>query len=135
MDTLESIGMFTAPPDAAITNQTMYALDDTNVSAELRAKSYLHSNCAHCHQPNGLRMDFRFETPLADMDICDVEPSDNLGITNARLFAPGDVERSIILSRINRTDESRMPPLATNIIDMDAVEVISDWIESVSSCQ
>lgn len=33
--------------------ERMYAIDDTSVSPEMRARSYLDSNCSYCHRPGG----------------------------------------------------------------------------------
>jgi len=114
------------------------ATPDSSAALELRARSYLHANCANCHRPGGTtqaNMDLRYDTPFADMGICDVMPQNgDLGITDARLLAPGEPARSLILERISRLDSARMPPSSSNKVDPDGIALIADWITTVSSC-
>ena len=115
----------------------LVAIDDTSASIELRARSYLHSNCSGCHRPNGpgSLVDLRIQTALADTGACDRVPSAGaLGINNARIIAPGDASRSVLLARMQSTDASRMPPLATLVEDTQATEVIEQWIASLINC-
>jgi uncharacterized repeat protein (TIGR03806 family) len=104
----------------------------------LRARAWLHTNCSFCHQPGGPgggNADYRFSTPARDMHICDVPPtSGDLGIKDALLFAPGDPDRSVILSRLSRRDAYGMPPLASSLVDEDGAALIREWIKSTPSC-
>ena len=36
---------------------------------------------------------------------------------------------------MSRRDANQMPPLATNVIDTAGVQLISDWIASLTTCQ
>jgi hypothetical protein len=79
--------------------------------------------------------DFRYATPLAEMNVCNIEPDlGDLGITNAVLLAPGEPDRSIIWERMRRRDEVAMPPLGSFIADDEGVELLSDWIVSLETC-
>ncbi|HEY7754579.1 MAG TPA: PQQ-dependent sugar dehydrogenase [Steroidobacteraceae bacterium] len=107
-----------------------------------RARAYLHTNCANCHRPGGgtpVAIDLRHDTPLAQTGACDVAPgAGSLGIANARIIAPGDDMRSVLLARMNRrNDADMMPPIASNVIDASGVQLIGSWIDSLSaaSCQ
>ena len=78
-------------------------------------------------------MDLRFETPLALMNVCDVSPQlSNLGIEDAKLVAPGDPARSMILNRMNRRGNEAMPPIGSAVIDSEGVSLISQWINELS---
>jgi Chitobiase/beta-hexosaminidase C-terminal domain len=55
----------------------------------------------------------------------------NLGIDGARLIAPKDPWRSMILARIETLEPTKMPPLAHEVIDRRAVELLRSWIESL----
>ena len=115
----------------------LYALDDNSATLEQKAKSYLHSNCSGCHRPNGTSpiMDLRFQTPLNGMNICNVTPSgSNFGLADARRINPGNAEASVIALRMSTPDERRMPPLASNVIDAEAVNVFNDWINGLTEC-
>lgn len=113
---------------------------DAGVSLEARARAYLHVNCSICHRPGGptpAEIDLRHDTPLPDTGACDVAPSlGDLGITDARIIAPGDSARSELLSRMSRRDGFQMPPLASNRADPDGVALIGAWIDSLgeASC-
>lgn len=103
-----------------------------------RARSYLHTNCAQCHRPGGpttANMDLRYSTPLANTNTCDVAPGlGNLGIANARLIAPGAADRSVITARMNLRDTANaMPPIGARV-DTDGLQLIREWINSLSSC-
>jgi uncharacterized repeat protein (TIGR03806 family) len=103
-----------------------------------RARAYLHSNCGYCHRPGGAAqsdMDLRYTTALSATHACDITPTlGELGITDARLIAPGSAARSVLVARMNRTGEDAMPPLARHSIDTAGVQLISDWVNGLSGC-
>jgi uncharacterized repeat protein (TIGR03806 family) len=123
-------------------NTTLYSIDDTSASHELRARSYLHANCAHCHQPNGnapTPLDLRFTTPLSQMNACDIDPLEgDLGISGIKILDPQgsfNQPNSIMVTRMESLDTAnRMPPLATDIVDVDALDVLKNWIDGLTSC-
>ena len=137
--TLDKVVLFTTPlGDPA----SQPVLPDPFGSAALaqRARAYLHTNCSQCHRPNGPTpslMDLRYSTSLANTGACDAPPqSGDLGIgAAARIVAPGSAANSVLLARVNRRDATQMPPLATNVIDTAGVQLISDWIASLTTCQ
>lgn len=135
--TLNAVNVL-SPPVAA--NPPAYADPaDTAQSLTARARSYLHTNCANCHRPNGptgVNLDLRHDTPLSQTGACDVLPSrGDLGIGNARIIAPGDDARSVLLARMNRrNDANMMPPIASNVIDTAGVQLVGSWIDSLASC-
>jgi len=112
-------------------------LDDGSATFAERARGYLHSNCSGCHRPGapGALIDLRVQTLLADMGICDQPPAtDSLGIADARIIAPGDPERSVLLARMRDLGDARMPPLASLVVDNAAVEVIEQWVSGLTAC-
>ncbi|HUQ11849.1 MAG TPA: PQQ-dependent sugar dehydrogenase [Steroidobacteraceae bacterium] len=104
----------------------------------LRARAWLHTNCANCHRPSGpapTAIDLRFTTALNATSSCDIAPTlGDLGITNARLIAPGSAARSVILARVDRTGTDAMPPLSRHQIDTVGVQLLTDWINGLSGC-
>ncbi|MEL7297367.1 MAG: PQQ-dependent sugar dehydrogenase [Pseudomonadota bacterium] len=139
LETLAQIGMLTNPLSApASTLPALADPENTGSAIEPRARAYLHTNCSQCHRPNGPApsdMDLRFDTPLASMNACDVEPTgDTLGIDGARLIAPGDSAASMIIERMQRRDVHGMPPIGSNRIDTFNVARVAAWIDSLSGC-
>jgi uncharacterized repeat protein (TIGR03806 family) len=138
LDTYEVIGILGSALSAEQKATHLYAIDDTSQSAELRARSYLHTNCAMCHQPGGTgggNMDLRMATAFADMGLCGVSPlQGDLGITGALLLDPGHSDNSILYQRMISTDVSRMPPLATSVVDAQGAAVVREWIDGLGAC-
>ena len=130
------IGLFDAPPGDA-TIAALYKLvtvTNTSVSLETRVRSYLDANCSHCHRPGGVQAfwDGRYDTPLAGQGIINGILANTLGISGARNVVPSDVARSIMHRRVNSVDPTiKMPPLARNVIDRDAVTTLTEWIGSL----
>jgi uncharacterized repeat protein (TIGR03806 family) len=114
---------------------------DQSQPLEARARSYLHANCSFCHRPGGptpAQMDLRHEIPLEATGACDAPPTlGDLGIPDARIIAPGDPDRSELLSRMSRRDFAGMPPVASRLPDPAGVALIRAWIESLTpdSCR
>ena len=134
--TLNRLGLFNpAFNEAAVSNFTkMSALTNLTASLEARSRSYLDANCAQCHQPGGtgITFDARFDTPLASQNITNYPAALSLGYDNARIVKPKDIWRSVIYHRLNSLDAAiKMPPLARNLVDTNAVQVITDWINSL----
>lgn len=137
LETLQHVGFFTATLSTSQRERIMPALEDSTASLASRARAYLHSNCSGCHQPGGFpnTMDLRYDTPLADTGICNVEPvAGDLGISGGRLIVPGNLETSVLYQRMARRDSFQMPPLATNVVDEAALNVMSAWIEGMNGC-
>ena len=107
--------------------------DDPARSLEDRARSYLDANCANCHRPEGTvaGFDARYDTPLAKQNILGGHVLIDQRIDRARVVAPNDIWRSILLMRVNTADGYKMPPLARNTIDPAGVKLLRDWIESL----
>jgi uncharacterized repeat protein (TIGR03806 family) len=103
-----------------------------------RARAYLHTNCAQCHQPGGpttVNMDLRYSTALADTHTCDVVPTlGDLGISNARLIAPGAATRSVLIDRMSRRDANGMPPLGSAKVDAEGAALLTSWVNSLTNC-
>jgi uncharacterized repeat protein (TIGR03806 family) len=137
--TLEHIGVFSSALTAAQKTNRLVALNDTSASLASRARSYLHSNCSGCHRPDGptnTTLDLRFGTSLPSTHSCNQAPgAGNLGIGNPLIIAPGEPERSVLLARMKTRDTNQMPPIASHIVDEQAVLVISDWIAGLSGCE
>ena len=102
------------------------------VSDEDWVRSYMDSNCSHCHQPGGSSrafFDARLSTPLANQAIVCGPVIDGLGAPAPAVAKPGSYENSVMLLRMNTIDECcSMPPIAKGIVDDEAVIRVADWI-------
>src|SRR6202008_1667878 len=78
---------------------------DKSQDLTLRARSYLHSNCAQCHVEAGggnVQMGLEVTPPRDKMRAGGDKPvHDSYGIAGARLVDPGHTERSVLLHRIS----------------------------------
>ncbi|MEQ9002774.1 MAG: PQQ-dependent sugar dehydrogenase, partial [Pseudomonadales bacterium] len=111
---------------------------DASASVDDRARAYLHSNCAQCHQPNGptpTDLDLRYATRLEQTGACDALPQrGDLGIVDARIIAPGDAVRSVLVARADRRDADGMPPLASAAVDAQGVVLLATWVDALTAC-
>ena len=108
-------------------------------TAEARARSYLHSNCSSCHREGSatgtvVDLDLRSDTPLAKTGLCREPQAGALGITDARIVAPMDPARSVLLARMRSLDERRMPKLASRVVDEAGVATVEAWIKTLATC-
>ncbi len=130
------LGLFDIAPTAAQVAGMLRAapLEDDSASLETRARSYIDANCAQCHRPGGAqaRFDARFNVPLSQQGLVDAAPENNLGIANARLVAPGAVERSLLHLRMSLTGQHQMPPLGRHFVDGPAAETVKRWIQNLA---
>ncbi len=103
----------------------------------LRARAYLETNCAQCHQPGGptpINMDLRAATALAQTNTVNVDGT-GTAVGGATLrIAPGSAQTSLIWTRMNAAEETvRMPPIATHVIDANGLALIGDWINAMEN--
>jgi len=138
LTTLAHIGMFDAPLSTAAKSVALVNSQTLNEDLGQRARSYLHSNCANCHQPGGTtqsNLDFRFSTAFKNMNMCNVNPQQgDLGISQAKLLVPGMPQQSILIERIRLNNQNRMPPIGSNVLDTMAITLLSDWVSAISNC-
>jgi uncharacterized repeat protein (TIGR03806 family) len=139
LTTLAHIGIFAAPLSNAQKSEKLVGLNDAQATLQQKARSYLHSNCSNCHQPDGptpVKLDLRFSTPLGQMNICNVAPTaGDLGMVNSKILVVGDPSTSILVKRMQALDDTQMPPLGRSVVDTQAVQVVSDWIASLAACE
>ena len=128
---LESLGYFEEPVPADPAWPEWSEAKDENTSLERRVRSYLAANCAQCHQPGGLGRglwDARYAIPLAEAGILNGLPVNDLGNPEHRIVLPGDTERSLLYKRLAELGQEHMPPLATSILNEEAIRLLERWI-------
>jgi hypothetical protein len=107
--------------------------DDRTASLEARARSYLDANCSHCHHSNSGAWDARMATALDQANIVNGPVSLDLGLESGKVVVPGHPERSVMLYRLKNTGATKMPPVSKNYPDDAAVELFSQWINSMAA--
>lgn len=139
--TLDALGAF----DVNLTDQQLAnftearALDDGTAPLEHRIRSYLDTNCSHCHQPGavGGGFDARLGTPLDSQNLVNGTPEryDVLG-PESRYIKPGNLAQSILqvrLAAVNNDDA--MPPLAKNLAHGPGIAALQNYILSLGEAE
>ncbi len=130
--TFNRLGLFNpAFDETGITNfEKLSALGNANTNLQERVRSYLDANCAQCHQPggSGITFDARYDTPLASQNLI----NGGLNGNGLAMIVPRDIWRSVIHQRMDTTNAViRMPPLARQLVDSNAVDILEAWINSL----
>ncbi|MDF1662625.1 MAG: PQQ-dependent sugar dehydrogenase [Planctomycetota bacterium] len=129
-----NISIFTTNIGDVAQYEALPTPSDTNSPVEGRARSYLASNCAHCHQPGSTApgsLDFRFGMPVSSLNLVGVRPnSGSLGLTDAFIIKAFDKDSSVLWERMQRLDNNRMPPLGTSLVDEAGLDLIGRWIDA-----
>jgi hypothetical protein len=142
LDTLIVRGLVIGLPDDLRKNPPRIA---ATTAAERAALGYLHGNCGHCHNAQG---------PLANLGMvlrqtvagpgqpaiattvgqpvqerAPGQPADAL-----TRIDPGHPERSAVMARLaSRYRALQMPPLGTELVDHEAVELMRRWITDLEN--
>ncbi|MEN9572573.1 MAG: Soluble aldose sugar dehydrogenase YliI precursor [Verrucomicrobiota bacterium] len=110
---------------------------DTTQPLDLRARSWLHANCAACHRNGaggGVAVHLNADKKLAELRALDVKPTrGDFGLTDARLVAPGQPYSSALLWRIATEGAGHMPAIGSRTADEEGVKVVRDWIMQLGS--
>lgn len=114
---------------------------DSGDTPERLARSYLHANCASCHQPGGrtgLALDLRFTSALADTGLCGPPARWRMGHPENQLIAPGNPLASLLWLRVAAPEAHhapyRMPPLSGDGPSSLGADLLAAWIETLESC-
>lgn len=130
-------------PSAA---NTVVDYSDETQPLDLRARSYVDINCAHCHQPNGhcdyrpMKLNFSATglpngEGLTNMGVCvPTQDMQDFPPALASIITPANPNRSMFYYRINTTDESyRMPLHGRTVIHEEGVALMEQWINSLTT--
>lgn len=134
LDTFNSIGVFNVTLTAAQLESYIEArpLDDATAPLEHRVRSYLDTNCSHCHRPGGSGegFDARLGTPLDLQNLINGIPQrfESLG-PEGRYIAPGDIAHSAVFVRASAVGNGdAMPPLAKNLAHTAGIAALQSYI-------
>ena len=139
MAMLDAAGLFDVPlPPPPATLAQFPQPGDSTAPVGDRARAYLHANCSFCHRmggPGRVPPDWRDSLTLAQTGACNAAPQDgDLGVTGALVVAPGMPGKSVTSLRMRALDATRMPPLASHVVDPTGTSLIDAWITSLTSC-
>lgn len=117
---------------------TTVAWDDASKPIDLRVRSYIDANCAHCHSELGhcyyrpLRFPFSETGMEQNLGVCE-EPEEFINESLTHIVARGNINRSVMHFRLNTTSQQyRMPLLGRTIIHEEGVAMISEYINSLT---
>jgi len=116
----------------------------TTYAAPNAALGYLHANCGHCHNPSGdgwansnmvLRLGVGERDPMANQIVATtvgVDVQQWLGHGYAKRIVAGKPDMSAVFARAAmRGANIQMPPIATEIVDTQGVELLRTWITNL----
>lgn len=120
------------------TINTVVKWKNDTLPINLRVRSYIDINCAHCHSEltycdyRPVRFAFNETANETNLGVC-VEPDTATpGMTH--IVAPSLKERSVMYFRLNSAaEEYRMPLLGRTIIHEEAVTLIGEWIDGLTT--
>lgn len=113
--------------------------DPASGSVEGRARAYLHSNCAHCHNPSGsasnsgLFLTYTTAAPDTAYGIYKRPVAAGRGSGGHEFaIAPGDPDHSIMTHRMNSVEPGiAMPEVGRSLVHEEGVSLIREWISSL----
>ena len=133
----DELGYFTEPmpSDAKGLKNVLVDYHDSKQTLDARARSYLHANCSHCHRKwGGGNAEFILlaSLPIAENGTVGVRPGQGLfELSDPKVLVPGDPAKSMVLHRMKKLGLGRMPHIASNVVDAEAVELIERWIREL----
>ncbi|MGB6220587.1 PQQ-dependent sugar dehydrogenase [Haloferula sp.] len=134
LDRLQLAGYVTGFVGDASEQERHVKPSEDEYSLEARVRSYLDVNCAYCHKDGatgGGDWDGRYHLTLDQAGLVNAVPSDAPINVGDLLVDPGAVDQSILYNRIaGANGYTRMPPLASDVVDLEGAQLVADWITS-----
>lgn len=113
---------------------------DSSQDIEMRVRSYVDANCAHCHRDNShcsyreVRFAFNETSNPSNLGVC-LTPGELLNDDLSLVVAPGNISKSSLHFRLNTNEEDkRMPLRGRTMIHQEGVDLITEWINSLEPC-
>lgn len=135
---LISIGYLTNNLPGSI-NSTVDYSDETQ-DLDLRFRSYIDANCAHCHRKDShcdyrpMKLAFSETVTSINLGLC-VEPDEYINSALTYIITPSNIDRSMMYYRLNSTETSvRMPLLGRTLIHQEGLDLMEEWINSKVDC-
>ena len=129
---LHNAGYFQSTAEPVVSSlRTLVHASNEDASVEQRVRSYLSANCSFCHSPSGPGVgtfDTRILTPLSVAGLINGTLLNSGGDPQNRVIVPDSIARSMLLTRLSTRGTGQMPPLATTVVDTQAVALLQRWI-------
>lgn len=133
-----SVGYLNGPLPANILTVVDYKDESKPIKDRLR--SYLDMNCAHCHQENShcdyrpIRLAFSETTTAENLGVC-IEPDEFIEASLTNIITPGNTFKSMMHFRLASTEESsRMPLLGRSLVHQEGLDLLTQYINSITDC-
>jgi uncharacterized repeat protein (TIGR03806 family) len=122
--------------DAKVTYPTLVSMQDNKASLSQKARSYLDTNCGHCHNPagpastSGLHLNVEEQDPF-HYGVLKSPVAAGMGAGQLKFaINPGHGQESIIHYRMNSLHPGVMMPEIGHVsIHKEGVELIKEWID------
>lgn len=105
---------------------------DPSHDIDLRARSYLHATCAHCHQAAGggnSRVSLHLKPRKGEAHLINaLATQSTFDFPDAKIVNPGDPDSSVLVYRLATMGGARMPKMGSTEIDTRALSLIREWI-------
>jgi uncharacterized repeat protein (TIGR03806 family) len=136
LDMWKSFGYLNTVPANILT--TVDWTDEAN-PLEVRVRSYLDVNCAHCHTEGAdcghtpMNLAFSQSSLPANLGICR-EPVEFVTGTEQYVVDGQDVDNSLMYFRMSTKIQSEMmPPIGRTTLHTEALELMEQWINSIET--
>ncbi|WP_395753491.1 PQQ-dependent sugar dehydrogenase [Prosthecobacter sp.] len=125
----ESPALFDGPFLDRLKNHLVSSHDD-KAELELRARSWLHANCAHCHRRHGggsVPFMVNFDLPTAETMLFTTPTRGNFGTPDAQVISTGRPDKSILLYRLAIIGSGHMPAIGAHETDPSGLALLRAW--------
>lgn len=125
-------------PDITSDIDTMVSWKNENEDINLRVRSYLDINCAHCHSEQGycnyapMRFDFKDTEESTALGVC-IENDFYLGDDIEHIFSPNNITTSAAYFRMATAEEQfKMPLIGRTLVHEEGIDLIETWINTLT---
>lgn len=109
---------------------------DEKNELEIRARSWLHANCASCHREHGggsVPLMVNAEMPTSEIRALDEKLTrGDFGMSDARVIVPGLPGSSVLLHRIAKSGAGHMPMIGAREVDVQGLQLLANWVRSLA---
>lgn len=120
---------------------TVVNYKDKTKSVDLRLRSYLDMNCAHCHAEGGhcdyrpMRLAFSETVDPKNIGLC-VQPDEMVSPNHTDIITPNSPETSVMYLRLSTNQVNlRMPLIGRTIVHQEGLHLLEEWIRSKKTCE